>query len=310
MGTTFPRGRSRQAHEGVEVGFELRLLAGLRDAAMPQGSAGAACRSSKPSQGSLASHFEQKASKIQYWCEACFPLGTRDSGLHLLSARRVQTSRKGVHCDGGGLRRRVKAASASWVLRYTAPSAKRRELGLGAADQTSTAAAGKSLRDARDAADNARKLIRSGVDPIDEKRAKREKAREAEVATKAETERRWPAFARAYHERVIEPKRTEVHAREWISSLERHVPREIWHKPIDRIEAPELLDAVVKVTSQYPETGRRVRQRLELVFADAEFRKLCNGNPGRAIREKVREECGGRKTESYRTLHYRDVPLL
>jgi hypothetical protein len=51
----------------------------------------------------------------------------------------------------------------------------------------------------------------------------------------------------------------------------------------------------VKVTSQYPETGRRVRQRLELVFADAEFRKLCNGNPGRAIREKVREECGGRK---------------
>jgi guanosine-3',5'-bis(diphosphate) 3'-pyrophosphohydrolase len=97
---------------------------------------------------------------------------------------------------------------------------------------------------------------------------------------------------------------------EWISSLERHVPREIWHKPIDRIEAPELLDAVVKVTSQYPETGRRVRQRLELVFADAEFRKLCNGNPGRAIREKVREECGGRKTESYRTLHYRDVPLL
>jgi hypothetical protein len=36
---------------------------------------------------------------------------------------------------------------------------------------------------------------------------------------------------------------------EWISSLERHVPREIWHKPIDRIEAPELLDAVVKVNS-------------------------------------------------------------
>ena len=140
----------------------------------------------------------------------------------------MQTSRKGVHCDGGGLRRRVKAASASWVLRYTAPSAKRRELGLGAADQTSTAAAGKSLRDARDAADNARKLIRSGVDPIDEKRAKREKAREAEVATKAETRRERTTLARvarAYHERVIEPKRTEVHAREWISSLERHVPR-------------------------------------------------------------------------------------
>jgi len=81
-----------------------------------------------------------------------------------------------------------------------------------------------------------------------------------------------------------------------IASLERHVPTDLWHKPIDRIEAPELLDAVAKATLKYPETGRRVRQRLELVFADAEFHKLCTGNPGRAIREKVREQCGGRRT--------------
>jgi hypothetical protein len=137
--------------------------------------------------------------------------------------------------NGGGLRLRVKAAGASWLLRYSAPSGKRRELGLGAADRTSAAAAGKSLSDARDAADAARKLIRSGLDPIDEKRGKRENAREAEAETKAEARRERTTLARvsrAYHERVIEPRRTAVHAREWISSLERHVPKEIWHKPI------------------------------------------------------------------------------
>jgi Arm DNA-binding domain len=143
---------------------------------------------------------------------------------HLLSARRVQTSGIGVHCDGAGLRLRVKATGASWLLRYSAPSGKQRELGLGAAHRTSTAAAGKSLSDARDAADSARKLMRSGLDPIDEKRGKREKAREAVAKSKAEARRERTTLARvarAYHERVIEPRRTELHAREWISSLER-----------------------------------------------------------------------------------------
>jgi len=141
----------------------------------------------------------------------------------------------------------------------------------------------------------------------------RSAARKAEVERKVEVRRERTTLARvarAYHERVIEPRRTWIHSREWIASLERHVPSELWHKPIDRIEAPELLDAVAKVTVKYPETGRRVRQRLELVFADAEFRKLCAGNPGRAIREKVREQCGGRTTRCYKALGYREVPVF
>jgi hypothetical protein len=82
-----------------------------------------------------------------------------------------------------------------------------------------------AIRDARDAADSARKLVRSGLDPIDEKRAKREKAREAEAKTKAEARRERTTLARvarAHQQRVIEHRRTELHARKWISSLERH----------------------------------------------------------------------------------------
>jgi hypothetical protein len=232
---------------------------------------------------------------------------------HLLSARAVQLAGPGDHSDGEGLLLHIDERRSHWVLRYTSPGGRRRELGLGRADRTSLAASGRSLTDAREAADAARRLLRAGRDPIDEKHAARAAARKGEAERKAEIRRERTTLARVargYHERVIEPRRTTTHAREWIGSLERHVPKGLWHKPIDRIEAPELLDAVARVTMKYPETGRRVRQRLELIFADAEFHKLCTGNPGRAIREKVREQCGGRRTQSYRALGYREVPAF
>jgi integrase len=232
---------------------------------------------------------------------------------HLLSARAVQLAGPGDHSDGEGLLLHIDERRSHWVLRYTSPGGRRRELGLGRADRTSLAASGRSLTDAREAADAARRLLRAGRDPIDEKHAARAAARKGEAERKAEIRRERTTLARVargYHERVIEPRRTTTHAREWIGSLERHVPKGLWHKPIDRIEAPELLDAVARVTMKYPETGRRVRQRLELIFADAEFHKLCIGNPGRAIREKVREQCGGRRTQSYRALGYREVPAF
>lgn len=231
---------------------------------------------------------------------------------HLLSARQVQTARVDL-ADGDRLTLRVEGKNACWTLRYTSPNGRRREFGLGAADRGSLEAAGASLTRARKRAEEVRGLLDSGRDPIEEKQAKRRQARQAEAHSRAEAERERATLARvarAYHERVVEPRRTPIHAREWISSLERHIPEGLWHKPIDQIEAPELLNAVAKITLKYPETGRRVRQRLELVFADAEFHKLLIGNPGRAIREKVRETCGGRKTESYRTLAYQEVPAF
>src|SRR5437660_3061388 len=112
---------------------------------------------------------------------------------------------------------------------------------------------------------------------------RRAKPRSRRRPRQGESERRWPAFARAYHERVIEPKRTEVHAREWISSLERHVPREIWHKPIDRIEAPELLDAVVKAGDP---GSALVRDRLRIENVDGSRRTHESARGPRRARSK------------------------
>lgn len=98
---------------------------------------------------------------------------------HLLSPREVQTTAVGDHSDGDGLFLRVQpgangALRASWVLRYTSPARKRRELGLGGVERACIEAAGKSLKRARQKADEARSLLDKGIDPIDTKRSVRD----------------------------------------------------------------------------------------------------------------------------------------
>jgi hypothetical protein len=69
--------------------------------------------------------------------------------LHLLTARQVQAAPDGDHTDSGGLLLRVRGESASWVFRFTAPSGRRREMGLGVCHRGSTAQAGDSITTAR-----------------------------------------------------------------------------------------------------------------------------------------------------------------
>jgi hypothetical protein len=145
--------------------------------------------------------------------------------LHLLTARQIQAAGDGDQGDGGGLLLRIRGDSASWVFRYTAPTGRRREMGLGVVHRGSVAQAGASLTAARDLAHKARELLREGTDPLDVKAQRREAALAAEGAKKeAQARDRWTLArcARDHHERVIEPTRTTKHAAQWISSLENH----------------------------------------------------------------------------------------
>jgi hypothetical protein len=225
--------------------------------------------------------------------------------LHLLATRQVQSAGEGELADGGGLLLRVRGDSASWVLRFTAPTGRRREMGLGVAFRGSTAQAGASLTAARDAADRAREQLRQGIDPIDARDGRRAAAKQAEQATRVEQARvRWtlPRCSRDYHQRVIEPSRTPKHAATWIRSLENHLPPELWNAPIDTIEPPALLSALIDVKPHerarahkgdtVPETVQRIRQRLDAIFEDAIFHKRATANPAAAIRRKMREATG------------------
>ena len=105
--------------------------------------------------------------------------------LHLLSTREVLAASEGDLADGGGLLLRIRGESATFVYRFTAASARRREMGLGVAHRGSLKQAGDSLAAAREQAYNARELVKRGIDPIDERDGRKQAAQQAERAKKA-----------------------------------------------------------------------------------------------------------------------------
>ena len=233
--------------------------------------------------------------------------------LHVLSPREVQVAGAGDHADGGGLFLRVRASSASWLLRYTSPSGRRRDMGFGRAHRDTIAAAGESLRVAREKARRARDDLAAGRDPIDAKRAARkvdvQKAATAKARRSAEALTLARA-ARTYHERAIEPAMNAKYSQVWIRSLECHLPAAIWHKPVSEVGAVELFEALAKMKRVLPETAGWVRRRLAAVFDDAIFFGHCTVNPASAIRRKLAQVAPGKKSANFRALPYEQVPAF
>jgi integrase len=232
---------------------------------------------------------------------------------HMLSARQVQVAREGDTYDGEGLILRVQGRRASWVLRYRVASGKRRELGLGGVERGSIGAAGASLTGARELADEARDQLKRGVDPIDARRAERKAEWEAAVrkrgqAVAAATTLR--SYAKAYHERHVEPLRTFKHGQQWINSIEQHVPAALLDATLDRITALDLLDGLVPILRKVPETGARIYQRLAAVFDAAVIDGLRPDNPATPIRRELRKRAGRRRRDNFPSMPYRQVPAF
>jgi integrase len=233
--------------------------------------------------------------------------------LNLLSARQVQTLGEGDHGDGGGLVFRVRDSAAHFIFRFTAPNGKRREMGLGAAPRNNAAQAGQCLAAARDAAAKARAQLQLGLDPIEERARTRRGAREEAAAAKEQKQREQLTLARAarqYHEREIEPSTSTKHGAQWLSSLENHMPEELWHAPIASITAPALLDFLIDLHNKVPETAMRVRQRLETIFEDAVFRGVCETNPAGATKRKLRKAKGRRRRGQFAALPFPEAPTF
>lgn len=231
----------------------------------------------------------------------------------LLTVREVLHAKDGDHSDGGGLYLRVRSESASWVFRFTSTSGKRREMGLGKVLRSDSDAAGKTLTTARGHADDARHLLATGIDPIDARSAAEAQQKQVAAASKAGAKAEALTLQRAsrqYHEKFIEPHRTPKHSAQWISSLENHIPQSIWARPIASIAAGELLDLLVRLNADIPETAGRIRQRLDAVFDDALLRGTVDKNPAAAIRRKLKEVGSRKKPEHFRSLPFLRVPGL
>lgn len=179
----------------------------------------------------------------------------------MLSVQKIKGAGPGRHGDGRGLFLYVKASGArSWVLRYQMQG-RRRDLGLGAFPDV-------SLAMARERAQEARRLIAEGLDPISQKRqAKPMTFREAALA-------------------LIESKRSgwknAKHAAQWTTTLETYVFPRIGPVQVAQVTTADVIAALTPIWNSKPETASRVRQRMEAVIDYATALGIRSGdNPAR-----------------------------
>jgi len=133
--------------------------------------------------------------------------------------------------DGDGMFLSVRPNGGKyWQMKYRF-GGKEKTLSFGVYDEV-------SLKEARDKREVARKLLRDGVDPSENK-----KEIKREILIK--TENSFEAIAREWHEKQT-PGWTPRHADYTIKRLEADIFPSIGYRPINEIKAPELL-AVVRI---------------------------------------------------------------
>jgi integrase len=163
----------------------------------------------------------------------------------------------GKHGDGDGLWLVIREPGrGKWVLRYQM-AYKPRQMGLGAFPLV-------TLSEAREAALEARRLARRGVDPLDERH-------KAKVII--------PTFAK-FAETVIEAQTVGVsdeHAAQWRTSLATYAAA-LNNKRVDQITTADVLAVLKPIWLEKPETADRVRNRIERILDAAKARGFRSGD--------------------------------
>ncbi|WP_430429200.1 tyrosine-type recombinase/integrase [Parasphingorhabdus sp.] len=194
-----------------------------------------------------------------------------------LKPLQVKSLPPGRHTDGGGLQLLVKKSGArSWVFRFMLDG-KSRDIGLGAAIGPDTI----SLAQARDKAIDLRRLVQSGVDPLQE-RARIDSESEAEAQATHIAGITFKASAEAYIAAHSDSWKNAKHRAQWPSSLENYVYPVIGDLPVADISTEHVMAAIEPIWKTKPETASRVRGRIETVLDAAKARGYRQGeNPAR-----------------------------
>ena len=207
----------------------------------------------------------------------------------------------GRYADGRGLYLAVDSEGRKrWVFIYTM-KAKRREMGLGSARDV-------SLREARDACEDARAKLRAGIDPLGERRAL--KARPL-----------FGAFAEAYIKAHEAGWKNPKHKAQWRMTLscERDDKGELKDsgyclvlrkRPVDTITTDDVLAILKPIWLEKNETAARLRGRIEAVLDAAKAKGWREGDNPARLRghlDKLLPAVGKMKRGHFAAMAYEDV---
>lgn len=181
-------------------------------------------------------------------------LGKKASELGPLAVSRL--NKPGLHFVGGvsGLALQVlPSGGRTWVMRAVI-GGRRRDMGLGGYPDV-------TLAGAREAAREARARIRSGVDPIEEARAKRSELKASRAAAVTFSD-----CARKYIKAHAPAWRNEKHAAQWTSTLETYTYPVMGSLLVRDVGVAHVLSVLEPIWPTKPETASRVRGRVEAVL--------------------------------------------
>ena len=206
--------------------------------------------------------------------------------------------------DGGGLRLDVDhAGRKSWIFRYTSPTTgKERFMGLGPLRDV-------TLAKARDAAGEARALIRERKDPIEHRREKR-------TAAKVEASR--AVTFKAYGEQFISGRegawKNPRHRQAWRNSMRDYAYPVIGQMPIADVDTAAVLQVLRPIWGSKTETASRVRGRIEAILSAAKVEGLRTGDNPAGWRGHIAEVLPGKRSvravEHHAALPYAEMPAF
>jgi hypothetical protein len=218
----------------------------------------------------------------------------------LTSLRVARASQTGLYGDGGGLWLSVSSGGTkSWTFRY-AIAGRAREMGIGPVHTI-------SLAEARDRARDLRKLLLEGIDPLDDRRAKRAERAIANAKTLSFEE-----CGKAYISAHRAGWKNNKHAAQWPATLEAYVYPAFGSLPVQAVDVGLVLKALEPIWSTKPETASRVRGRIESVLDWATARGYRQGeNPARwrgHLDALLPAKTKVRRVEHHAALPYAEMP--
>ena len=208
-----------------------------------------------------------------------------------LTAKQVHHAKPGKHYDERGLFLHVQpTGSGQWKVRVQAGGV-RRDYGLGGVLDV-------SLAEARSAAEDIRKMIRTGKNPTVERKALKKSDiptfKEAAEAVIAENAPAW---------------KSAKHLEQWRGSFANHVYPYLGDTPVDQIDQAMIRDVVAKCWMKIPATARRVLHRTIVVMETCyvQYPGVTDMSVQQVKRGLAKQP---KNRKNYSSMPWRDVPAF
>ena len=217
--------------------------------------------------------------------------------MHRLKYKQLLTLPKGKYHDGKGLYISISSQGrGKWSYRYRLDG-KSREMGLGTFPEI-------SIVDARQRAEDNRRLVHQKIDPIDDKRR--------QEVLRNQQNKKFSYIADLYIKaKKKEEWRSPRSEQSWRHTINTYAIPYLDKKPFIDINVDDVHELLLPIWSSKTETARRLQQRLFRIFGYAKIKKWYErDNPALwtgGLQEIMSDPYKIHKVKSFASLKYSDI---